>query len=262
MKSGKLVVDYDLGEVSYAGKTHDLRSSDAFELVSDVYLNVGWQNKHVYSFTWLGRPIIQLPEDIVRVQELVYSVSPDFIIETGIAHGGSLILYASLCKCLGKGHVIGVDIDIRKHNREAIESHLLSDFITMYEGSSTDESIINKIQEQIVNSKIKDPKILVLLDGCHTKEHTLNELDIYSKFVSIGSYIIACDGGIMQRVSSLKDAIKTDPDWETNNPKVAAEEFVSKNDSFSIVEPEFIFNEGTVCKWYSYWQGGVIRRKK
>jgi len=258
MKSGKLVVDYDLGEISCNGASYDLKSSDAFELISDAYLKIGWQNKHVYSFTWFGRPIIQFPEDLIRVQELIYDIKPDFIIETGIAHGGSLIYYASLCKALGKGRVIGVDIDIRKNNRDAMEKHELYDYITMYEGSSVDESIIKEMEEQIKSSGIESPKILVLLDACHTKAHTLKELELYSRFVSIGSYIIATDGGVMQRVSDLKNAIKADPDWATNNPKVAAEEFVSSNKNFAIVEPKFKFNEGTVSKWFSYWQGGII----
>jgi len=243
------VIKTDTGDVS-------IDSTEAFDIISDAYLKVGWQNKHVYSFTWMGRPIIQSPEDIVRVQELIYKIKPDYIIETGIAHGGSLVYYAGLLKAMGHGKVIGIDIDIREHNREAIEKHELIDLITMYEGDSTDEKILAKIKETVGD----DSKVLVLLDACHTKDHSLRELDLYSKFVSVGSYIISCDGGIMERVADLPNAIKAEPDWATNNPKAAAEEFVKYNKDFVLDEVEFEFNEGNVKTWSSYWQGGIIRR--
>src|SRR5512143_3749778 len=117
-------------------RTLPLYSDRAFELLSRQWLKVGWNQKYPYTFSWMGRPIIQLPEDIVRIQEVVYRVKPDVVIETGVAHGGSLILSASLCKLLGNGRVIGVDIDIRPHNRKAIEAHELFPLITLIEGSS------------------------------------------------------------------------------------------------------------------------------
>src|SRR6266850_5174167 len=114
-----------------------LYSDEAFEVISDQWLKVGWNQKYPYTFSWLGRPIIQAPEDIVRTQEVIYRVKPDVLIETGVAHGGSLILYASLFKAIGKGRVVGVDIEIRPHNRRAIESHPLASYITLVEGDST-----------------------------------------------------------------------------------------------------------------------------
>src|SRR6266540_3398666 len=113
-----------------------LDSPEAFNLVSRAWLRAGWDTKYVYSFTWMGRPIIQLPEDLIRIQEVIYNIKPDVIVETGIAHGGSLIFYASLCKAMEKGRVIGIDIDIRPHNRRAIETHPMFPFITLIEGSS------------------------------------------------------------------------------------------------------------------------------
>jgi len=253
-------VDWDLDVIKTDAGDIKINSTEAFDIISDAYFKIGWQNKHVYSFTWLGRPIIQHPEDIVRAQELVYNLRPDFIIETGIAHGGSLIFYASLCRAMEKGRVIGVDIDIREHNRTEIDKSPVRDLITMYEGSSTDPEIISKIKETIKTSKVPNPVVLVILDACHTKEHALKELEEYSKFVSLGSYIISCDGGIMEMVSEIKDALKSEPDWKTNNPKKAAEEFADSNGNFEICNPEFNFNEGTVKKWHSYWGGGILRR--
>ena len=115
---------------------HPLYSREAFEEISRIWLKVGWNEKYPYTFSWFGRPIIQLPEDIVRIQEVIYRVKPDLIIETGVAHGGSLVMYASLCKAMGKGRVVGIDIEIREHNRTAIEAHELSSYITLVEGSS------------------------------------------------------------------------------------------------------------------------------
>jgi cephalosporin hydroxylase len=122
--------------------TYDLYSKKAFELVSDQWLKMGWNEKYLYTFTWIGRPVIQLPDDLMRIQEVIVSIKPDVIIETGVAHGGSLIFYASLCKVMEKGRVIGIDIEIRPHNRNAIETHPLKPYITLIEGSSTDPGIV------------------------------------------------------------------------------------------------------------------------
>src|SRR5476651_1434097 len=116
------------------GQEVSLWSPEGFKIVSDIWLKSGWETKYVYSFAWMGRPVIQLPEDMVRIQEVIFELKPDVVIETGIAHGGSLIFYASLFKAIGKGRVIGVDIEIRPHNRKAIEEHFLyTDYIEMIE---------------------------------------------------------------------------------------------------------------------------------
>src|ERR1044072_1413380 len=136
----KIDLEQSLVWVEDDGQTtsHGLNTPEAFALLSKVWLRCGWDNKYVYSFTWMGRPIIQLPDDMIRLQEVIYSVKPDVIIETGVAHGGSLIFYASLCKAMGKGRVVGIDIEIRPHNRQAIEAHELASFVTLVEGSSID----------------------------------------------------------------------------------------------------------------------------
>lgn len=228
-------------------------SKDGFKIISDLWLGSGWESKYVYSFSWLGRPVIQLPDDMVRIQEVIYNLKPDVIIETGIAHGGSLIYYASLCKLIGKGRVIGIDIEIRPHNRKATEAHFLyKDYITMIEGSSVDENIVKQVEALVAPGET----VLVLLDSNHFKDHVLKELEAYSKLVSVGSYIIATDG-IMKMVTGLD---RTTPEFSWNNPKDAALEFVAKNKNFIIEQPTFPFSESIVDEMVTYWQGGYIKR--
>ena len=155
--------------------TYPFDSPQAFRLVSDAWLRIGWDQKYVYSFTWLGRPVIQLPEDLLRVQEVIASVCPDVIVETGVAHGGSLVFYASLCKALDRGRVVGVDIEIRPHNREAIEAHPLFPLIELIEGDSTDPGVVERVRAQLSPGD----RTLVLLDSSHQREHVLAELHAY-----------------------------------------------------------------------------------
>lgn len=232
--------------------TIPLSDPKAFEILSKIWLRSGWDTKYVYTFSWLGRPIIQLPEDMLRIQEVIYSIKPDVIIETGVAHGGSLIYYSSLCQAIGKGRVIGIDIEIRPHNRQAIESHPLFSYITLHEGSSTDVKIIEQIKNEI---QLGDT-VLILLDSNHTKEHVLSELRAYSPLVTVGSYIVAMDG-IMEEVTG---APRTQPDWTWNNPRQAALEFVKENPDFEIENPPFIFNESPLSHQVTYWPSGYIKR--
>jgi len=231
---------------------HPIGSAEAFEVVSKAWLRSGWDNKHVYSFTWFGRPIIQLPEDMVRLQEVIYAVQPDVIIETGIAHGGSLVFYASLCKAMERGRVVGIDIEIRSPNRQALEAHPLFPLITLIEGSSIDPEVVSRVQAQIGPGETG----LVLLDSCHTKQHVLSELNAYAPLVSPGSYIVAMDG-IME---DMVGAPRTEPDWKWNNPRQAALEFVAVNPGFVIEEPPFLFNEGNITERVTYWPSAFIKR--
>ena len=232
--------------------THALATPEAFAAVSEAWLRAAWDAKYVYSFTWLGRPIIQLPEDMFRLQELVAEVKPDVILETGIAHGGSLIFYSSLCRALDKGRVIGVDVEIRPHNRRALEAHPLLDRVTMVEGSSIDPKIVLRVRELIR----PEEQVLLVLDSCHTKEHVLAELAAYAPLVKPGSYVVVMDG-IMER---LVGAPRSKPDWDWNNPKQAAAEFVKAHPEFAIVEPPFAFNEGVVRTRITHAIGGILKR--
>ena len=233
-------------------QVYEFSDPQAFEILSNIWLRCGWDTKYVYGFTWLGRPVIQLPEDMLRIQEVIYLIKPDLIVDIGIAHGGSLVFYASLCQAMGKGRVIGVDIEIRSYNREAIEEHTLFPFITLLEGSSTDPGIV----EQVRRSIKPDDVVMVLLDSNQTRDHVLAELEAYSPLVSLNSYIVAMDG-IME---NLVGAPRTQPDWDWNNPRQAALEFVRLHPNFQIVEPPFPFNEGDIVKRVTYWPDGFIQR--
>lgn len=250
-----IVIDGDKVSISDEGgepRVYGIGSPEAFAVLSRLWLRAGWDSKYVYSFTWMGRPIIQLPDDMIRIQEVIYTLKPDVIIETGVAHGGSLIFYASLCKAMGRGRVVGIDIEIRPHNRTAIEAHEMSPFITLIEGSSVDPAVVEQVKSYVQSGD----RVLVLLDSCHTKEHVLSELRAYSPLVSQGSYIVAMDG-IMEQVAG---APRTQADWTWNNPRRAALEFVAENPQFRIEEPAFSFNEGTVTERVTYWPSAFIRR--
>jgi len=246
-KNAVVVVSDENGSVQ-----HPLASPEAFSEVSAAWLRCGWDTKYVYGFSWLGRPIIQLPDDMFRLQEVIYAVKPDVIVETGVAHGGSLIFHAGLCKAMGKGRVIGVDIEIRPHNRAAIEAHELASAITLVEGSSIDPNVVAKVRGLIVPGE----RAIVILDSNHTKAHVAAELAAYAEMVAVGSYVVACDG-IMGRVVG---APRTNPDWGWNNPTEAAQEFVAADKRFMLEEPKFPFNEGMITERVTYWPGAYIKR--
>jgi cephalosporin hydroxylase len=252
----RLVIDTDARTVSAEtdGSTREvpLDSPEAFRLISEHWVTVGWTQKYAYGFTWLGRPIIQLPEDMIRIQEVIYRIQPDVILETGVAHGGSLIYYASLCKVMDRGRVIGVDIEIRPHNRRAIEAHPLAGYIELVEGSSTDAATVARVKQLIRPSE----RVLVLLDSCHTKAHVRAELDAYAPLVGAGSYIVATDG-IMSAVAGRPGS---KPGWEWDNPSEAAREFAAANSHFTLEEPGFLFNEGQIDHHVTHWPAAYLRR--
>ncbi len=236
------------------GSRIELGSKEAFSILKKLWLKAGWDTKYVYSFTWLGRPIIQLPDDMIRIQEVIYQIKPTLIIETGIAHGGSLIFYASLLKMLGKGRVVGVDIEIREHNKKAIKDHVMSSMITLIEGSSIDNTTVRRVEQEINQDDI----VLVILDSNHSKDHVLHELRLYSKFVSNSSYIVATDG-IMQEVVG---GPRTKDDWIWNNPQQAVKEFLEENDCFILENIKPIFNESIVDSSPTYWPNAWLKKIK
>ncbi len=236
-------------------KSLPLYSDEAFRILSDLWVKVGWNQKYPYTFTWFGRPIIQLPEDMIRIQEVIYQLKPDVVIETGVAHGGSLIFYASLFEAMGtQGHVIGVDIEIRPHNRQAIEEHPLFKRITLIEGSSTDENVISIVKSQIPAGS----KVLVILDSNHTYSHVHAELEAYHPFVTVGSYIVATDG-IM---SAVADTPRGNPGWTTDNPTKAASDFADAHPEFQITQPAWGFNQSGLKDNITHWPGAWLLRTK
>jgi len=183
--------------------------------------------KYSYNFSWMGRPIIQYPQDMIAMQEILWEVKPDLVIETGIAHGGSLIFYASILELIGKGEVLGIDIEIRPHNRKAIEEHPMFKRINMIEGSAVDEAVAKQVYDF---TKGKE-KVLVCLDSMHTHDHVLKELQIYSPLVTKDSYLLVFD----TIVEDMPDELFSDRPWgKGNNPKTAVWEFLKKNDRFVI----------------------------
>lgn len=248
----KLLIDLDNGILHEGDTQHAIGSPQAFSLISRAWLRSGWDAKYVYGFTWLGRPIIQLPEDMLRIQEIIYRVRPSVILETGVAHGGSLVFYASLLKLMGRGRVIGVDVEIRPHNRQAIESHELAPLITLVEADSIAPATVEQVRALIG----PQDTVLVMLDSNHTRDHVLAELRGYAPLVTPGSYAVAADG-IM---ASLRGAPRTQPDWEWNNPMEAARLFAEEDKRFAIEDPGFVFNEGTVREQVSYWPNAYLRR--
>ena len=187
-------------------------------------------NKHEYSyhFRWLGRPIIQYPQDIVAIQELIWEVQPDLIIETGVAHGGSLILSASILELIGRpASVLGIDIDIRAHNRVEIERHPMSKRIHLIQGSSICEEVISKVRKHVTNAK----RVLVFLDSNHEHEHVLKELELYSPLVSKGSYVVVFDTVI----EDLPAGSFPDRPWDKgSNPMTAVFDFLKSTKRFVI----------------------------
>lgn len=197
------------------------------ELTSQAFLKT-CEYRYSYNFSWLGRPIIQYPQDIVAVQEILWQVKPDLVIETGIAHGGSLLLSASILELIGgTGQVVGIDVDIRPHNRSGILSHALAKRITIIEGSSIDPAVV----AQVFNAAKGKARVMVILDSHHTHAHVLRELEFYSPLVKQGSYLIVFDTVI----EDMPDNFFPDRPWGVgNNPKTAVREFLAANDRFEI----------------------------
>lgn len=227
-------------------KEQDIRAMTAdknTKRIGRLFMDHVTDYKYGYYFTWMGRPIIQHPSDIVALQEIIMEVQPDLIIETGIAHGGSLILSASMLELLDIfapnsdvcREVVGVDIEIRPHNRSAIEAHPMFRKITMLEGSSTAEDIVAKVYAIAKHHK----KVLVLLDSCHTEEHVLQEMELYGPLVSAGSYLVVYD-----TLVEFEDKPHTDRPWDKgNNPYTAVQRFLATHADFeldALIEQKYV----------------------
>jgi cephalosporin hydroxylase len=191
---------------------------------------------------------------MIRLQELIFQKRPDVIIETGIAHGGSLIYSASLMKIMGiNGRVIGVDIEIRPHNRQEIEKHFLFPYITLIEGNSASENVVKSIKSQIKN----EDTVLIILDSNHSREHVLAELEAYCSLVTPGSYIIATDG-IMQDVYDVPRGMA---EWKLDNPITAVRDFLSNHQEFILEPPQGIFNESALDpNINTHWRNAWLKR--
>jgi len=235
-----------------ATETLPLYSKKAFEALSRQWVRVGWNQKYQYTFSWMGRPVIQLPEDMLRMQEVIYRLQPDIIIETGVAHGGSLVFYASLCKAMDKGRVVGVDIEIRPHNRRAIEAHALAGLITLIEGSSTAPEVVQRVRALIRPGETA----LLILDSNHSYDHVAAELEAYADMVTPGSYIVATDGIMLD----LADVPRGHGQWATDNPSHAARDFAAHHPEFVIEQPAWPFRESELTDNITHWPHAWLKR--
>jgi cephalosporin hydroxylase len=252
----KLIIDTAAGtlttENAGSERTQPLYSKEAWEAISLQWVRLGWSLGTYYNFSWFGRPILQLPEDLVRLQEVIYRLQPDLIIETGVYRGGSMVFHASLCQAIGKGRVIGIDQRIPAADREAIVGHPLAGRITLIEGDSISGEVIQRV------AALVDPAetVLVILDSCHERAHVRQELELYSPFVTPGSYIVATDG-IMR---DLTDVPGGNPEWRTDNPAAAARDFAAAHPEFQQEQPPWPFKAGDLTQNVTYWPEGWLKR--
>jgi cephalosporin hydroxylase len=224
----------EIEKFNFEKKNNIKKQSEKRSLGID-FINKTVDTQYTYNFSWLGRPIIQYPQDIVAMQELIWKVKPDLIIETGIAHGGSLIFTASMltlletCGEIKNGRVLGIDIDIREHNKKAIQDHPMSKKITMFEGSSISDEMIKKVNDFAKKGK----RIMVILDSNHTHDHVLAELEAYANLVSKDSYCIIFDTVI----EDMPDNSFPNRPWgKGNNPKTAVWKYLKTHSEFEIDE--------------------------
>lgn len=210
--------------------TVDLYSREGLDMLSNLWIKVGAEHRMMYEPTWLGRPIIQFPADVVAVQELLWKVRPDVVIETGVAHGGSLVLSASILELIGHGKVVAVDIDIRAHNRAAIEAHPMSKRIELIQGSSIDDTTMAEVRRAVGDAKT----VLVFLDSNHSDAHVYRELELYGALVTPGSYLVAHDGA----QAWVAEIPRGKAEWKDDNPLNAIHRFVAAHPEYTI-EPHW-----------------------
>lgn len=223
------------------------KNTAELESAAARWLEVSEENNLSYEIEWLGVPVIQTSEDLVLLQELIFKTKPDIILEVGIAHGGGMIYGASLFELLGHGKVIGIDVDIRKHNREVLEAHPLAKRLEMIEGASIADSTLAEVRKRIP----KGAKVLVCLDSDHTKPHVLRELELYREFIAPGMYIAVND----TISSNLAKAGISKKIYIDNGPAEAITEFLKKDGDF-VIDAEF-------NKLYtSHYQNGFLKRIK
>jgi cephalosporin hydroxylase len=221
-----------------------------FKVLANKWLQQSLLKKYIYNFTWLGRPIIQLPQDIIALQEIIWDLKPDLIIEAGVAHGGSLMFWSSMLELIGGDRkVVGIDIEIRAHNRSEIEKHPLFKRIELIEGDSTSDETLERVREIAKNYT----KVMVILDSDHTHDHVKKELELYSVLVTKGSYLVAFDTFI----EDMPPELFPDRPWSVgNNPKTAVVEFLMNNPAFQVdksIENKLVM---------TFAPGGYLKRVK
>lgn len=214
--------------ITLSGKDGDIKvplySPEGVALLNALRLKQAAEFRAMYEPNWLGVKIIQLPEDIVAMQELLWRLRPDVVVECGVAHGGSLILHASVLELVGKGMVIGVDVEIRPHNRTIIESHPLAHRVKLIEGSSIDPATVANVKKLCPVGA----KVVVVLDSNHSREHVAREIALYKDLVSVDSYLVVMDGA----QALVSDIPRGKPEWAEDNPLAAVRTFLAGTDEF------------------------------
>lgn len=243
---GELMFDREAFDQDKSVIIKHLGANENLQNLALDFVNRSNKVRYAYVWNWFGLPIIQMPEDIVKVQEIIFDSKPDVIIETGIAWGGSLLLYASVLKALGKGRVIGIDLKVPDSNQKAILESPFSDVIDLIEGSSTDVNVISRVKETLAVGQ----NIMLILDSHHTHQHVLDELNLWSPLIKSGGYILVCDT-IVEYIDSPEDRIR---DWSKgNNPMTALNEFLRTNSRFVI---DIDYNNKSLVSFHPH---GVLR---
>lgn len=245
---GRTLTRQDEGSETTVG----LYTKEAFEALSLQWIRVGYSLQYYHTFTWFGLPVLQLPEDLVRMQELIYRVKPQVIIETGVFQGGSMLFYASLLEALGQGRVIGIDLQIPPSVRRNIEAHPLSARISLIEASSIETSTLDRVKQAVGAAG----PVLVILDSDHSRRHVAAELEMYAPLVTPGSWIVVADG-YMKDISDVPRAL---PEWKTDNPFEAAREFAARHPEFLHAQPEWPCNDSPLTENVTYFPGGWFQR--
>jgi cephalosporin hydroxylase len=242
-----ILIDLDRGVVIVDGLEHPLGSETAFRAISRAWVRCGWELGYPMSFSWLGRRVLQLPDDLLRLQEVVHRVRPDVIVESGVFHGGSLLFQATLCRATGRGRVIGVDLVVSPELRRAIAADPLGDLITLVEGDSADPAVAEHVHALIEPGE----RVLVVLDSAHAADHVLAEMRNYCDLVGRGSYLVVADGVMRQ----LADSPVGRREWADDSPARAIEQFVAERPDFAVVEPR---PGGT--EHVTLWSSGFVQR--
>jgi len=231
---------------------YPLYSRAGFAVLSREWLKVGWDLDHWRGFSWLGFQLQQLPEDVLRLQEVVCRLKPDVIVETGVFGGGSSMLFASLCELSGKGRVVSVELNVRPGLRESFAAHPLGGRITLVEGDSCSPQVFDRVASETSGAGT----VLVFLDSDHRKAHVAGELGLYSRLVTPGSYIVAADG--VMRV--LAETPKGDASWAEDNPAAAAREFAAAHPEFLLERPAPLFATQADNDELTYFPDAWLRR--
>jgi cephalosporin hydroxylase len=253
----KLLIDTNSKKINISEEqdSHNLNlyTKKAFTKISNFWLEYIWNQKYTYRFTWLGFPIIQLPDDIINIQELIFKEKPKYIIETGVAHGGSVIFYASLIKLLNLKKVVGIEKKIKKKNLINLHRSPLKKYFKIIQGDSTSDKVINKVK-----NIIKKNKTLLILDSNHSSEHVYKELVSYSKILQKNCIIVATDG----IVDVMKFAPRRLKYNKNGGPVLAIKKFLSKDKKFKKINPTNLFNESNVSQNMTHWQYGWMKKIK